>query len=215
MINVSINEVSQLDEGIWRAHLSPKDAAEFGVSTSNAGTTSVVLVDSPTYDVSTKRLSFPLGAARLLNLGSHDVTVLIAADRSEASPMVTRSHTPTVRLGFGDREFLKECEKLGMSGPICQAAREIVEAVRSSNLGDLERNDVRKFVNRPDNFWAVVPQPRANALHITVRGGPASFGSSEVDVKPDMNGYSAFKVRKPSEVTEALRIINAARRKPR
>ena len=63
----------------------------------------------------------------------------------------------------------------------------------------------------PDNFWTVKPQPRDKSFRITVRGVPEKFDIPQsIELKPDMAGYSTFKISKIEQIDAAIHIIRQA-----
>lgn len=72
-----------------------------------------------------------------------------------------------------------------------------------------------KYVETPDNFWTVRVQPRDRSFRFTVRGTPESFNARGVlKLKPDMTGYSSFKLKDETQIGELVDILKQTRRKP-
>lgn len=65
-----------------------------------------------------------------------------------------------------------------------------------------------KFVEAPDNFWTVKIQPRDASLLLTVRGKPERYHQfASLDVKPDQNGYSRFKLSSTRQLPLVLQLL--------
>ena len=81
--------------------------------------------------------------------------------------------------------------------------------MRSQFSGELkffEKSE--EFVETPDNFWTVRIRPRDCSFRITVRGKPESFEKPRsVSLKPDMTGYSSFKLSTPGQIDDFIRIL--------
>src|SRR5262249_46778144 len=148
---------------------------------------------------------------RVLNLGTSSDTVVIAASDNAADVTPEGAPASSKRpmaqaYGTGDQEFLSLVERR-LSGPPEQAAKQLLERIREEEAGDLQRGKRLNFKNTPDNFWYVVVQPTVQALSVTVRGEPSGFLPSSLALKSDRPGYTRFKVDRPGQVDEALRII--------
>ncbi len=113
----------------------------------------------------------------------------------------------------GDDEFRKDLERLPT--PIRNIGMSILQGVREVYPhGCLNyRPKCGRYIERPDNFWTIKPQPRAESFAITVRGTFDSSKFSLIEVKPDRGSYSRFVVRDQNQVEEAIRVILSARRR--
>jgi hypothetical protein len=98
-------------------------------------------------------------------------------------------------------------------GDARKAALRILAEVRKLYPGDLKRGQRSNFKNTPDNFWYVIVQPRAQSLSITVRGAVDRFRSERLELKQDRPGYTRFTLHHPSDVAEAMNIIQQSKRK--
>ena len=75
-----------------------------------------------------------------------------------------------------------------------------------------EANAQGRFVAVPDNFVTfTVHWQRAKNITVTLRGNPDEFlAFDEMDIKPDMGGYSSFKVTKVDQLAAAAFCIRRA-----
>jgi len=205
-------EATEVASKVWLVDMPPHQVRMFGEPRQASGQRSVLLLSSGEFDGQSRTLSFDADHATALNLGTHSTALVVGADWEGSVSNAQRS-TPLQNYGQGDREFLKLASEL--PADMEEAARALLDEVRSRWPGDLKRGLQRNFSNTPDNFWYVIVQPRAAELSITVRGEPSHFGSaSGLELKVDRPGYSRFKVRGMSDVPAALKIIGASRRKP-
>lgn len=217
-MRINVEGAKRALEGIWRAKLSPREAAVFGPCDSRFGDWTVVGVEgSVAFDEETRSLSFDPGQARVLNIGATDEAILLASlsERTagaspERSPAPYPAAQPPIRAG--DQHFIRtlptDLRSLGES---------LLAGIRRHFPGELRFHPKsRKYVESPDNFWTVTIQTRVKALQITVRGDPDFFGSTRsVQLKPDMKSYSRFKVSAPAQVEDAISVIRKASTKGR
>jgi hypothetical protein len=208
---VQIHDARQLDEGIWKARLSPSELRFFDGKAENIGPFSILLLaESPTFDRESHSLSFNPSKVKLLNAGTSDTTILIAATLGKPQQTVESKATQQVSAGSGDQKFLQS-----LPPHLKDFGVELLRQVRAVFPGDLAfyaRSG--KYVETPDNFWTIRPQPRDGSFRITVRGKPESFSNiGSLNIKPDMGSYSAFKVERPSQLEDLIRVLKQVRRK--
>lgn len=210
-LRLQLQRVSQLDDLVWKAQLSPSELRFLDPKASSVGSMTVLfLYEAPAYDPTLHQLSFDPASAKVVNAGTTDDAILIANSK-RASP--TDQHLAPARLlkaGAGDARFLH-----ALPSQLQELGRAIVEAVRSDYPGDLVFYEASgKYVEAPDNFWTIRPQPRDESFRITVRGRPESFGPvKSLEIKPDMTGYSSFKIERQGQIDELLGVLAQVRRK--
>jgi hypothetical protein len=207
---VQIPEALQLDEGIWKARLSPSEARFLDAKSLTAGPLSVLLVsEAPRFDPKTGSLSFDLAAAKLLNAGTSDTAILIAATSNEPKQN-ERLDSVKRSIGSGDAKFLQ-----ALPANLKNLGTQLLAEVRAHIAGDLIfYQSSGKYVQAPDNFWTIRPQPRDESFRMTVRGKPESFDVLEsLELRPDMTGYSSFKVSHAAQIPDMLRVLKQVRRK--
>lgn len=207
---VQIHEARQLDDGIWKARLSPSEIRFLDPKADNAGPFSILLLtETPAFDRESRSLSFNPAGVKLLNAGTSDTAILIGTVAA-ASRAPTPSKVPQASTGSGDQRFVNSLPQ-----NLKDFGTELLREVRTHFPGDLAfYPSSGKYVQAPDNFWTVRPQPRDGSFRITVRGKPESFTATRsLELKPDMTGYSSFKVERPSQIEELIRILKQVRRK--
>ena len=212
-LSVSIRDVKSLEAGLWKARLAPADLQFLGAADSRVGPLSVLLIsEDAIFDRTSRTLSFNPGAARLLNLGTGEEAVIVQSRPGLQAPSV-RSTTPTAgRVTPGDSRFVSS-----LSTELREFGTALLQAVRAEFPGELkffERSG--KFVETPDNFWTVRIQARDASFRITVRGRPESFTRPRsLTLKPDMTGYSSFKVSSPTQLEEFMSVLRQVPKKDR
>jgi hypothetical protein len=117
------------------------------------------------------------------------------------------------REASGDEDFYNDLERL--PPPLREVGMLLLAGVRQAHPDGrlIYHAGSGRYVEWPDNFWTIKPQPRAESFAITVRGTFDSSRFTSIQVKPDRGSYSRFVVNKKGQVEEALRIILAARRR--
>lgn len=207
---VQIHDARQLDEGIWKARLSPSEIRFLDPKAENAGPFSILLLtENPAFDRESRSLSFNPSGVKLLNAGTSDTAILIGATVT-ASRAAIPSRAPQATAGSGDQKFLQS-----LPSNLKNFGTELLHEVRTLFPGDLAFYPKSgKYVQAPDNFWTIRPQPRDGSFRITVRGKPESFTATRsLELKADMTGYSSFKVERPSQIEDLIRILKQVRRK--
>lgn len=205
-----IEGATRLDEGVWKARLSPAEVRLLDPRAESAGAITVLLLsDEPGFDIKRKQLSFDPSKAKLLNAGTSDTAILVGGLPTNTQPIRSKGAAP-VALGSGDSRFLSS-----LPSHLNELGTKLLQAARSKYPGDLTFYEASgKYVEAPDNFWTIRPQPRDESFRITVRGRPESFKApATLELKPDMTGYSSFKVERIGQVEEFLRVLDQIRRK--
>lgn len=208
---VQIHDARQLDEGIWKARLSPSEIRFLDPKAENAGPFSILLlVETPTFDRENRSLSFNPSGVKLLNAGTSDTAILIGAALSNPQETDGPKAVQQASAGAGDQRFLQS-----LPPNLKDFGVELLRKVRAVFPGDLVFHAKSgKYVQAPDNFWTIRPQPRDESFRITVRGKPESFSNAgSLQIKPDMGSYSSFKVERPSQIDDLIRVLKQVRRK--
>lgn len=208
---VQIQDARQLDDGIWKARLSPSEIRFLDPKAENAGPFSILLLtENPAFDPETRSLSFDPSGVKLLNAGTSDTAILIGAAVGSPRQTVGPKATQQVSSGTGDQKFLQS-----LPPNLRDFGAELLRKVRAVFPGDLAFYPTSgKYVQAPDNFWTIRPQPRDQSFRITVRGRPEVFSNAgSLQIKPDMGSYSSFKVERPSQIEDLIRVLKQVRRK--
>lgn len=210
-IMVTIENVTRYAPNVLAGSIAPDGVAKLGNALSTAGGPSVVLVEDVEFDIECSRMSFPFGAARVLNLGTTDEAVFVsaAADWDENGPSagVDSISAPDVRLGFGDRDCVKAFHRL--PDDLQEAAQILIEHIRQLDpSGDLQHKHPR-YVNAPDNWVTLQAQPQVKDILVTFKGSAKTALTPASARRP----YQGFKVRSLDDVPEAKRVLSLAQRR--
>lgn len=207
---ISVRDVQQLDLTVWKARLSPQEIRILGTKPLNYGNVSILLLSGhPSFDKEKGILHFSPTNVRVLNLGSSPETIIVEANPTEIIPPQKGLMSPNGSLNKGDAHFIKE-----LPPSLKQLGAGILHAVRADFPGELKLSEAGKYIETPDNFWTIRPQGRDQSFRITVRGTPESFDSPKsLVLKPDMHGYSSFKVSNSSQIEELISILHKVRKK--
>ncbi|RWG58666.1 MAG: hypothetical protein EOQ64_07285 [Mesorhizobium sp.] len=204
-----IENAEPLADGIWSGSTPPHTLQMLGEPKTSKGTISVLGVEEPVFDANAKNVRFDAARTTVLNLGTSDRLLIVAQNSTGSADAAQQDN---ISFGPGDREFLRVA-RAELTGEAIKTAELLLRGVRAGSSGDLKRGKRLNFSNVPDNFWYVIVQPRVQGLSITVRGMPERFGGSKLELKIDRPGYTRFKVAKPGDVQEALRIIGLSKRR--
>ena len=210
-MSVSVANVRCLDDGVWKARLSPAEARILGSSSNSYGSVSIVLVtDKPSFDETNSRLSFNPTSAQVLNLGSSDQAIIISEQCSEGNRKGLLNRGKTSGPPAGDARFLGE-----LSPELKELGTAVLKKIREHFPGELKYYPKSgKYVETPDNFWTVRIQARDKSLRFTVRGRPDSFHKPKtLQLKPDMTGYSSFKIFEADQIGELIDVLQQVPKK--
>lgn len=191
--------------------VSPSDIRRFKPDAPSWGTSSVVYCDSkfPSKCHSGSPFTIAPNDFRVLNIGSTSHTYLIfdSSSRTEIHRLESSNNNKSDR---GDSLFLE-----ALPDSLRNIGEDLLKSIRERFSGELKfYPKSRKYVETPNNFWAVVIQPRDKSLRVTVKGRPQSHISPpDIELKPDLSSYSSFKIKSLSQLKSALAVITEAANK--
>lgn len=205
-----IEGATRLDDRVWKARLSPAEVRLLGPNAQASGDTTVLLLsEGAKFDAARGHLAFDPTKAKLLNAGTSDSAILIGTTGPSGGPAPVKTALPHEARG-GDARFLSS-----LPSHLKELGAVLLSAVRSRYPGELKFFEKSgRYVDTPDNFWTIKPQPRAESFRITVRGTPDLFQDfKSLAPKPDQTGYSTFTVERTSQVDLLVRLLGTVRRK--
>jgi len=207
---ISVRGVQQIDDAVWKAQLSPEEIRFLGTKPFNYGNLSILLLtETPPFDKERGILQFSPTNVHVLNLGASPETIIVETKSREIMQPEKEVRGRSGFLNNGDANFINELPSF-----IKQLGTAILQAVRTDFPGELKLSPSGKYVETPDNFWTIRPQPRDQSFRITVRGRPDSFGNPKsVVLKHDMSGYSSFKVSNLSQIEDLISILHKVRKR--
>ena len=206
------------DQPIVRTEISPADVLRFRQDSPSIGMTSIIHCGPTLPKECENGTPFTLAPNQLavLNVGSTPKTYLMfdhvsgdqidhpACERDPNNLLRTHHSSGIIR---GDEHFRKS-----LPSHLKALGLKFLEMIRERFVGELIFHPKsRRFVESPNNFWAVVIQPRDKSLRVTVKGRPNAFViPSDLELKRDQSSYSAFKVKEDSQLASAVQIITKA-----
>jgi hypothetical protein len=207
-----VEGVKMLGDRVWRAPLSPAEVRLLGLSAPSTSDRTVLLLEGdPVYDSGSGRLAFDPGEVKLLCAGTSNDAILLGGSSARSAPsQQPRQQLMAAPRASGDAAFLSS-----LPTQLTELGRALLEAVRSRYEGELRFYPKSgRYVDTPDNFWTIKPQPRDISFRVTVRGTPESFSEvGPLQVGPDQTGYSSFKVERLDQVPAFARLIAQVRRR--
>lgn len=211
-IQTTIDGVTKLDNGIWKASMNPSELSIFGAPSNDFGGMSVLVVLNPEEVMGTNpKLIFEPQNARILNLGSStEVIILKNTEVGNEAKEEIRSNLSI--SGGGDKKFIRDLSTADAG--LQSLGKEFLREVRRNFAGELKFYPTSgKYIETPNNFWAVKIQPRDKSLRITVKGLPDQYNDFNkfFDIKKDMNSYSAFKLTSLDGMPDVIKILRRAK----
>ena len=216
-LRVAISDVTKIGTGAWTARLTPAEVRRLGESASSIGKRSVVGVADPNFSEAIRELSIAPDETTVLNVGTTDETLIIdlgrnaAEDDVESMPALgpLEANTP---MRKGDKAFLSECHRL-LDSALAEMGERLLAQVRRNHPREMREGQARKWVNYPDNFLAMVIQPRDKSFAVHIKGNPDSFDAPSLDIKPDRGSYSRFKLQHHSQLADAIQVVLVSARR--
>ena len=209
MLNMVISGVNPLAEGLWATELTPDAILSLGRPQCEEAGPNVLFVPVSRFDEAGGTLEFAHGAARIVNLGTVAQTIIATNCLGDKRAESKELHSA---VKSGDRALIREGELVG--DPVAEIVAGLLRAVRQLDPhGEFVRHGTRRFINYPDNFVTIIPQPRIRDVRVVVRGSPVEFATSPSTLRKDQNGYSTFKVGNAKDLGHAISLLSKVRRK--
>ncbi|MBI5910877.1 MAG: hypothetical protein HY848_13105, partial [Betaproteobacteria bacterium] len=209
-LELVIGAAKSVATGLWSANLTPADVRRLGEARLAIGRRSIIGVLGPTYESAMHRLLIQPAKTTVFNVGDTDELFVIDLGEAKGTTQVPASFIGVQSVGAmsnGDALFLSACEREQLPSHLIEAAHKIIGSIRAKYAGQMKEGKARKWVNYPDNFLALVIQPRDGSFAVHVWGRPDKFHAQSLDIKRDRSRYSRFKLSSQSQVDDALRVI--------
>ena len=197
---------------VMLADVSPTDLRRLGTPAVTAGAVSVVLLaDTPPLDTTQAEVAFEPSAATVLSVGRTSTTVFVLGGSVTVDGDEQEIENQKYGSGAVDGDDAFRAEVAELPSDLARAGERLLDAVRQAHGGYFQRTSVGRYVNRPNNWWTVKVQPRDKSLRITVRGRPSDLPQvGGLEIKPDQNGYSGFKMARAEQYDSVLTVLRAA-----
>lgn len=213
-LSIVLSKVRSIAPGVWATELSPADVRRLGEARFQIAEKSVIGVSGAKFSSSEGELAVDPATIYVLNVGlSQDAIVLDLGSNEKFDVYAALRNLVERRplggqgeLRRGDQEFLNACRQ-ELLPDLVRLGEQLLERIRSQYPGELHEGLARKWVNYPDNFFAMTIQNRDQSFAIHVRGRADRVSGSSLDVRPDRGSYCRFKITKPSQLDDALRAI--------
>jgi len=216
VLRILIQSVEDAQMGLWTTKLTPGEVRRLGDAKASLGTRSVIGLEGPEFDGAAKSLSVSPDKIVVLNVGSLDDTVLVDLGQLDAPRSADWLHRvddePKGTTTGGDQAFLEDCMRL-LNPTLATIAERLLVEIRRCYRGQLHEGTQRRWVNYPGNFVVMAIQNRDQSLAVYVKGRPEEFDAPTLDIRPDRQGYSRFKVQTETHFFDALRVILASARR--
>jgi hypothetical protein len=107
-----------------------------------------------------------------------------------------------------DKVFLHEVNLFNTA--MYPLAKELLKSIRNWSPGELRKEETNRYVETPDNFWAVINQVNNKNLRINIYGKPEDY-STRVRLTHYDRSYSYFTISNRSDLTECINMIKKAK----
>jgi len=213
-IRLSITECKELGAGIWEAQLDPDDLRMLAPAGLSYAGPSVLLLTAEASLSPGGALEASLSVVRVLNVGNDRRVFVVRGDVSngmgrETEPAgrhhrVGPSDRPQNTMGRrpGDVEFLNATPVY-----LRPLAQSLLTSVRREYAGELVfKRGSGRFVESPDNWWTVKPQPVARSFRFTVRMPVEKLEDLRLPnlARDRNNSYAAFTMDAQEQVGNVL-----------
>ena len=212
VVEISVQNVEKLTDGVWRTELQPAEAMMFGHLNRHGNTTVVFLKEKPDYRHNA--LKFSKSDAMLVNLGSGKNCLLVLDTKEYGGNGIKEDQfvEGETNYGVGDENFLNNLAKVPTIESI---GKKLLSRIRKRYSGSLRYYEASgRYVETPDNFWTIKIQPRDKSLSMTVRGLPRFFDFvKKMELKKERAGYSRFKFTDENQVDEIMMMLDRVKKK--
>jgi len=221
-----VTDVRKLEgDGLWEAAMEPGEVRVLGPgSGSRAGPSVLLLTGEPTLRPDGQMEVAPLGV-EVLNVGNVTRAILISggteSDDVPALPALAEAQLLAILrtqeerghallpLPAGSSTFSRgDLDFVNATPPHLRSlAERLLRAVRREFAGSLAfKAGSGRFVETPDNWWTVKPQPVARSFRFTVRARLAELEDLQLPklTKDRTDSYSAFVMERDDQLNVVL-----------
>lgn len=188
------------------AGLTPEDAEHLPGAPIRVGGRHIVLLKEAA--VEERELKAPMSAIQILALGDAREAIFIIDEKPAPIPVRRLVQEK------GDAAFLEKVgEEIGRERQ--RVATALLKRIRETYEGDLTPTEnPRKFIESPDNFWAVEIQVRKEMLKFIIRANESVLSKSSIAYASERPpSYFYIKVAEDRDIETALRFLALADRK--
>lgn len=212
-MRIHLSDVNAGADGVWTVRMTRTEIERLGTPVCSGPGRSVLLATSgAVFDENSRKLEIPVEKLILSYCGNDvdaDVVIVAATSCCESSQGVNGQ--VTIGPVGGDEAFLSHVSR--DIPTLSETARSLVRLVRQFSDGQLVQEH-RRYVERPINFWTTEVQRTISQIKITLYGRPHDFSiPSDVQIKDDRPGYSAFKLSSPNQLESAAELVKQAWRR--
>jgi hypothetical protein len=211
----TLGAVTELSTGIWHTKLAPADVRRLGEGKTQCNGKSVIGIGHAEFDTKLSRLLLDPAETAILNIGTSDDVLIVdmgAANTLAVSPATERPPVHPSPSSHGDKAFIAASEQ-HLGPTVTTLAKTLLATVRERYPGELHEGKARKWVNKPGNFMALTIQTRHRAYAVFVVGEPRQFkDAASLDIKTDRGPYCWFKLERPQQLEDAIRVVLASAR---
>jgi len=223
LITATLDQVREIEPGIFVGKTEIENLRQFGKSPSSAGKMTIIGVHGLKFEPSRSALSFSLGSATLFNLGAGPDYVIITLDdpleKSNTSttpaPRVAAESQPIVagtqEHRVGDAAFLAACKEEHLPADMCSLGELFIEGIREFSSDQLHEGQARKWVSKPKNFVAITIQNRNKQFCVHVKqSAELKRDQGPLDIRDDRPGYARFWLNSVDQLDAALKAAKAS-----
>jgi transcriptional regulator of heat shock response len=212
-MKVILENTTQCANRVWTSKVEPSNL----LSLSNKpihqkGSLSVLMVENPNFDKVNGTLQFNIESLVLLNLGNSLEAIIIDSKNVESTSKDSKIiKSPSQKISSGDDSFLKELDKLPSRQK--EIGELLLSGVRNEFFGELKHiSKTGKFIETPDDYWAIQIQPKAKNFRIIIYGSPhVHHGNNKIELKQDTSFYSSFILSSKAQIEGAVCAIEHAK----
>ena len=210
-MQVTLNGIIPVRQGIWSTKLSDAEKSFLGTAQAAGSDLNIIVLTKPAVESKSGSLTFPVDGFEYLRSSESEAALFIDQSSVLALLEAPQLGRPEESPISGDQEFIALVDVM-LTGEANLAAKQLLSSVRGRHSGDLKKGLRNNFSETPDNFWYVIVQPRKQNLSITIRGEVSDFPNASLNLYDD-RGNTRFYLSERSEIPAALDLIFSARRK--
>lgn len=214
-MRVIIDQVTELTLGVYEGEVTPSEVRTLGPCNSVAGQKSILCFHS-SYRFYDGRLSFKPKDVSILNIGKSNKALFVNLSNNNNAEFTEPGSTIEIiklqekdrlkKFKVGDKKFLISISHY-LNEDLAELGKQLLLNIRREFPGDLVQGKARKWVNSPDNFFAITIQHKDRSYAVHVKGKREDFNTKTLDIRPDRSSYLRFKISDWSQLEEAISVI--------
>ncbi len=212
-VKVTLEGAIRISESVWQVEVEPERLAILGRPAVTGPGPSVVFLEDGVTQTAEGVLEFRLDGANLLNLGTMREAIIVDVNAPERAGSSPGDATPEASFQYlpagGDKDFLESLPRT-----MLDLGEQFLRAMRSEFPGRLEHREVSgRWIEIPDAWWTIKPQPYKQNFYISVRRPPEDYDvPSSIVMKRERASWSRLYLGSIEQLDDVMMVMRQAAR---